>query len=202
MERSVDVTGSFAVIATTGPGITTYSDVALAGSATYCYRVRAFNSIAHSDYSYPACGTTAPSALTVALNINQDVFTLGDHFQLDVNVAQHGAVSIVDVYVGSVLPTPEDPSAGCPEGDPIVYVFDAPSGLRGLAATCSNDAGDGVPLYTNTRADALPSLMGRNIFSFDWPSVTPGDYTIFMMVTQAGTANVIAQGTVTVSYFP
>jgi hypothetical protein len=203
VERSAGISGPFAVIGTTGPGVTTYTDSSLAASATYCYRVRAFNTIAYSDYSYPACGTTGPASLTLALNINQDVFALGDHFQLDVNFAHIDAASLVDVYLGSVLPTPAEPGAGCPEGDPVVYVFDAPLGLRGLSATCLSDDGtSGVRLYSNTPAGMLASLMGPNVFSFDWPSATPGDYTIFMKVTHAGTANVVAQGTVTVSYFP
>ena len=204
VERSGEITGPFSAIATTGPGTTTYSDVSLDDSTSYCYRVKAFTSVGDSNYSYPACGATAPSGLTVALNINQDVFTLGDRFQLDVNFAQHGAVLLVDVYVGSVLPTPEDSSADCPGGDPVVYVFDAPSGLRGLSGSClSDNAGVGaVPLYANTSAATLPSLMGRNVFSFDWPTVTPGDYTVFITVTRTGTSSVVAQSTVTISYVP
>ena len=79
VERSAGVSDPFTVVGTTGSGGTAYADVTVADSTTYCYRVRAFNSIAYSDYSYPACGTMAPAALALALNINQPRLHVGDH---------------------------------------------------------------------------------------------------------------------------
>lgn len=59
IERSTGTTGTFAEITTTGSGVTVYTDSSVADAATYCYRVRAFNAVAFSDYSNVACATTA-----------------------------------------------------------------------------------------------------------------------------------------------
>jgi hypothetical protein len=203
VERSVGSEHAFDVLASTGPGITTYTDTTVAGATTYCYRVRAFNSVAYSDYSFPACATTAPTALTLALTINQAAFALGDRFRLDVSVTDGGSEAVADVYVGSVLPLAAGPARSCLNGDTVAYLVDPPAGLGGLAFTCATgEEPMSLPLYRTVSVGDLPGLMGANFFSFHWPQTTPGDYTIFMIVAEAGTTNVIAQGTVTVSYTP
>lgn len=55
IERSTDGI-NFAEINSTGPNITTYTDISLA-SGTYYYRVRAFNAIGNSGYSNTASAT-------------------------------------------------------------------------------------------------------------------------------------------------
>jgi hypothetical protein len=66
IERSPETAGTFAEIAETGSGVTGYVDVTVADGTTYCYRVRAFNTAAYSDYSNMACGATAQAlGLTV-----------------------------------------------------------------------------------------------------------------------------------------
>src|SRR6266852_884196 len=55
LERSTGTTEAFAEIARTGPGVTAYTDSSVAVGTTYCYRVRAFNAVAYSDYSNLAC---------------------------------------------------------------------------------------------------------------------------------------------------
>jgi len=203
IERSTGLDDPFTIIGTTAAGVTAYADTSLADSATYCYRVRAFNATAYSTYSYPACGTTSPAGHTLSLTVNRDSFEQGDYFQLDVSFAQRGSSALVDVYLGSVLPAASDSSGDCPEGDSVAYVVDAAAGLGGLVGVClADESSSGLRLYSGLPADMLPGLMGTDFFSFDWPLTTPGDYTIFMTVTRAGTADVIAQGTVTVSYFP
>src|SRR5712692_1528776 len=57
VERSTGTTGSFAEVARTGSGATTYTDATVATGTTYCYRVRAFNASGYSAYSGVACGT-------------------------------------------------------------------------------------------------------------------------------------------------
>ena len=59
IERSIGTGNAYVAIGTTGPGVTTYVDTTTASGTTYCYRVRAFNATAYSDYSNPACATTA-----------------------------------------------------------------------------------------------------------------------------------------------
>ncbi len=63
LERAVGG-GPFEVIATLGPGVTRYSDVALAGGTTYHYRVRAFNTAGASPaYANAAPATTPAGAI-------------------------------------------------------------------------------------------------------------------------------------------
>jgi hypothetical protein len=59
VERSTGTTGTFAEIATTNAGITAYADPTVLDSTTYCYRVRAYDAVAYSDYSNTACATTS-----------------------------------------------------------------------------------------------------------------------------------------------
>lgn len=60
VKRSPTSTGTFTVIATTGPGATTYSNTGLTGSTTYYYRVLAVNSAGSSRSSNTASATTPP----------------------------------------------------------------------------------------------------------------------------------------------
>jgi Divergent InlB B-repeat domain len=59
VERSTGSTGAFTEILTTGPAVTTYTDLTVTDGTTYCYRVRAYDPTAYSDYSNTACGATA-----------------------------------------------------------------------------------------------------------------------------------------------
>jgi hypothetical protein len=59
IERKIGTTGTFAALATTGANVTSYNDSNLANSATYCYRVAAFNDSGTSPYSSEICGTTS-----------------------------------------------------------------------------------------------------------------------------------------------
>ena len=63
LERSIAV-GSFNLLTTLGPNVTTYRDGALDAETTYYYRVRAANDVGASDYSNTASATTfeAPPA--------------------------------------------------------------------------------------------------------------------------------------------
>jgi len=58
--------GAFALLVSTGAGVTGYSDGGLTGSTQYCYRVRAFmttgSKTSYSQFSTAACATTPPSA--------------------------------------------------------------------------------------------------------------------------------------------
>jgi len=66
VERRTSETGEFVEVGTTGPGIVTYVDATVEDATTYCYRIRAFDATAYSDYSNVACATTASA---VALSV-------------------------------------------------------------------------------------------------------------------------------------
>src|SRR6266545_1789782 len=59
IERKTGTAGTYSRIATTGIGITTYSDSAVAAGTTYCYRIKASNTVGDSGYSNEACGSPA-----------------------------------------------------------------------------------------------------------------------------------------------
>jgi hypothetical protein len=59
VERKTGTTGTYARIATTGIGVTTYTDVAVVAGITYCYRVKASNALGESSYSNEACKSVA-----------------------------------------------------------------------------------------------------------------------------------------------
>jgi len=64
IERKRVTAGTYARIATTGTGITTYIDAAVVAGTTYCYRVKASNvnasnAFGDSGYSNEACGSPA-----------------------------------------------------------------------------------------------------------------------------------------------
>ncbi|HVQ76395.1 MAG TPA: Ig-like domain-containing protein [Candidatus Binatia bacterium] len=66
IERKAGSTGTYAQIATTPAGVTSYIDATVAAGATFCYRVRATNSSGNSGYSNEACGA-APAGLSVTI---------------------------------------------------------------------------------------------------------------------------------------
>jgi len=59
VERKTGTAGTYARIATTGTGTTTYIDTAVVAGTTYCYRVKASNALGESGYSNEACGSPA-----------------------------------------------------------------------------------------------------------------------------------------------
>ena len=64
IERKTETSGTYAPIATTGTGTTTYADSAVVAGTTYCYRVKASNvnasnAFGDSGYSNEACGSPA-----------------------------------------------------------------------------------------------------------------------------------------------
>ncbi|HEY2923209.1 MAG TPA: InlB B-repeat-containing protein [Candidatus Binatia bacterium] len=58
VERKTGMNGTFEIIVSLGPNVTSYTDSALADATAYCYRMNAFNSAGSSDYSDEVCGTT------------------------------------------------------------------------------------------------------------------------------------------------
>jgi Divergent InlB B-repeat domain len=57
IERKAGTSGNYAEIITLGINATSYTDSGLTDGATYCYRLRAFNSAGNSAYSPEGCAT-------------------------------------------------------------------------------------------------------------------------------------------------
>ena len=65
LERATGPSGTYAQVATTAPGTSTYTDSGVTAGTTYCYRTRAFNSAGYSAYSNVACAAPLVTAVTV-----------------------------------------------------------------------------------------------------------------------------------------
>ena len=59
VERKTGSTGIYARIATTGIGVTTYTDSGVVASITYCYRVKASNALGDSGYEAASTNSLA-----------------------------------------------------------------------------------------------------------------------------------------------
>ncbi len=66
IERKIG-SGSYSEIAVLPVDTETYTDINLAGSTNYCYRVRALNAAGSSGYSNEACRTTSISTLAITV---------------------------------------------------------------------------------------------------------------------------------------
>ncbi|MGI8407767.1 MAG: fibronectin type III domain-containing protein, partial [Actinomycetota bacterium] len=94
IERSSDGT-NFSQIATVGSNSTSYSNTGLAGSTTYHYRVRAYNSGGDSAYSNAASATTqSPPATTINLTASKGTKSRGS---TPINLSWSGATGSVTV---------------------------------------------------------------------------------------------------------
>lgn len=68
VERKTGSSGSYGEIVDLPVNTTTYTDTNVAGSTTYCYRVRAYNDAGNSGYSNKACRTTSISPFSIAVS--------------------------------------------------------------------------------------------------------------------------------------
>jgi len=67
IERATGTIGTFAQIGLTGANVTTYNDSNLNAGATYCYRVRSYNTGGDSPYSNAVCGTTSIGTVNLSI---------------------------------------------------------------------------------------------------------------------------------------
>jgi hypothetical protein len=161
IERSVNDTTGFEVIATTGPDVTSYKDNNLERSTLYFYRIRAFNDHVNSLYTNISATSTLDSAgvpLPVTgpspVDSAQDVSLMA---QLKWNAAP-GATSY-NVYIGNT----EDPDF---VGNQTVTVFNTPGWQDNLTyywrIDAVNDVGTTMgPLWQFTTLKLPPELMAH-----------------------------------------
>ena len=68
IERRIGTSGNYQQLANVASNTTTYTDLNLAASTTYCYRVLAFNSVGNSAYSNEDCDTTPGASFIVTIS--------------------------------------------------------------------------------------------------------------------------------------
>ena len=71
IERRIGTSGTYQQLANVAANITTYTNLNLSNSTTYCYRVLAFNSAGNSAYSNENCATTAAATSTFTLTLSR-----------------------------------------------------------------------------------------------------------------------------------
>ena len=107
IERKVSTTGEFLALATVSADTTSYTDTNLSNDTTYCYRVRAFNSIGGSLYSNEACAATPvePSTNTISTNIADGAVLSGS--EVIWTAVPSGTPVRVEFFIDNALSTTE-----------------------------------------------------------------------------------------------
>ncbi|HXV79524.1 MAG TPA: fibronectin type III domain-containing protein [Candidatus Binatia bacterium] len=145
IERKVETSGEFLLLATLPANQNSYIDTNLANGTTYCYRVRAFNSIGGSPYSNQACTTTPVSASVSEPSTNT----------ISTNIANGAVLSGSDVIWTAV-----------PSGAPVRVEFFIDSALRTTELSSPyRFNGDSGTLDTTTLADGSHQLKVRALYA-------------------------------------
>jgi peptidyl-Asp metalloendopeptidase len=146
VERKAGTNGVFSTVVTLGSNVTSYTDANLSDSATYCYRVRAFNSVGGSPYSNEVCATTAASSPTPSPTANT----------ISTNIAS-GAVLSGSSLIWTAVPS----------GTPVRVEFfiDGSLGTTELSAPYQFNGDPAGVLNTNTLANGSHQLKVRAIYA-------------------------------------
>jgi hypothetical protein len=131
VERKTGTTGTYAQIAMTGAGITTYGDSTVVGGTTYCYRVRASNSAGDSIYSKQSLPQLIPAGLLTTVPDPVPALTTVTARP----VAGEPQASFESYSAGTVVTLTATPaknsmfsgwSGGCTDTDPCVMTGNTP----------------------------------------------------------------------------
>ena len=123
IERKTGNGGAFLALTTIPANQSSYTDTNLSNGTTYCYRVRAFNSVGGSPYSNEACATTSasaptptPTANTISTNIANGATLSGSSVVW--TAVPSGVPVQVEFFIDGTLGTTEFQSPYQFNGDP------------------------------------------------------------------------------------
>jgi hypothetical protein len=133
----------------------------------------------------------AGGRLTLGLSITVKTVKSGDTSQVSLTVANPGSSVTADVYAGLVLPPAAGAAVGCPQGDAIAF---ATPGASTVTVRCLSASTASFPKFASSVSvpGALAATTVPNAFSFVWPSLPAGTYTVFLAFTVPGS---LADGT-------
>jgi hypothetical protein len=108
IERRPGTAGTYAQIATTGVGVTTFVDTTVVAGSAYCYRVRASSPLGNSAYSEEACGSP-----TTGLVVTVDKAGTGSGTVLSSPIGINCGTDCVGSYAaGQVVTLTATPASG------------------------------------------------------------------------------------------
>jgi hypothetical protein len=122
--------------------------------------------------------------ISLGLSLNRHAASPGDLVEVNVSVANGGAVAAQDVYFVIFVPPVLSASLGCSNNDAVIFLADA---FRSTAIRCVQTAPPQTfpPLARNVSfPGALPPVTLPKILSFGWPGgLPPGSYTFAIFTT-------------------
>ena len=128
VERKTGTSGSWSQIATFGilanAGNWYWTNTSLASSTTYCYRIRAYNSVGDSAYSNESCGTTSVSSSRAEVIVDDlsGSFIRGGSYWAEANIGYNGHMFWTYIN-GNVVDSWGEWSANLAGGNYEVYAF-------------------------------------------------------------------------------
>ena len=139
--------GTYSQIDTVPANITTYLDSDLSPGTIYCYRVKAYNSVADSDYSNTACATTPPTSTTLFVSLATEIVETGDIFTLDIELSNAHEFDSLETYLSfdpNILEVTNLAQGPFPQGATVIKKdYDNQNGKIDYAAGLLSDTATG-----------------------------------------------------------
>ena len=187
IERSPVSLEGFVPVGTTGPGATAFTDTGIAAGTIYCYRARAFDGAAFSDYSGVACGS-AESSVSLAVSLSRHTVKPGDAVQVSLTATNPGPAVDMELYFAIVVPFALSTTFGCPAGDGAYFLADDfATVLTPCLITAPASSLKPLSLHKMFGSGMSPTT-DPAFFSFTWPSWAPdGTYVFIVFAAPTGT---------------
>ena len=124
------------------------------------------------------------NAPTLSLGVGSSGVT-GDASLLTATIGNPGAATLVDVYLGVLLPPEAGPALGCPQGDAIAF---ATEGSSSLVIRCASASPATFPRFAAGASipAGLPPTSVPDFFGLRWSPDQTGSHLVFMIFTVPG----------------
>ena len=201
IERSPVTDTNFAEIATVGASTTSFTDTGLNEATKYWYRVRAYNSVATSDYSNEKSATTlynipaAPSGLTISALLQSKVTcswtdNSGDETAFKIQRKKGVTGTYAEIFTTAANVTSHDDTAVT---DGTLYYYRVYATNVAGNSAFSNEVNGMTPLKKPT--DAVATAVSSSQINLTWSDNSAGEtgYKIERKKTVTGTYAQIAQ---------
>jgi len=183
IERKKGKQGRFEEIASVGPNVTSYTDAGASVGTTYCYRIRAFNSVGNSAYTEEICVTAGPKEPSKSKAIieshevrrNTSLYSQPSESSQQVAVIKEGMRVDVVGIVGDWLeigPTPGRPSGFIRKDSTL------PKEVASGIAIIKTSSGPSLSLFSRRPNTSILSVDGKKVAKSDLVEVSAGPHVI------------------------